>query len=216
MKIYLFHGDDFIKLENEYANFLNDLNEYNKIYLKDEINMENSFDSLLFPEKRLFIIESIKYITDKVIEKINKDNDTKNILVIYYIGSLRKDLINKFKTKVIERKYMLPKEIFRFLDILFLKKGKVFIDSYKKVKELYPQELILHFIFSHLKDMLLELNKVSVVPAWKKYTINNQLGKVDKLKLKSLLQELALLDYQMKTGISDPLVLDLYVYKNLE
>ncbi len=191
MKIIILHGDDTQKSYLRLTKFIDEAKKRNWEILYDEVSATPS----LFGVERLIVIRDIKLLTKKILNTLSKIPGT---LVVYETSSIGQTVLKTFPKESKVEKYDLPKIIWNFLDTLQLSTLHELIKN-------EPIEFIFALISKRIRDLYwIKIDSKSLpYQSWQVSKLKKQSDKYTEGELKIILEELARIDVEVKTGKTD-------------
>lgn len=210
MKITILHGEDHKKSRERLLQIKNTLKKRNWEIIHFEDKQKRISDYLttnsLFSVSTLFIIESIKNLTDSDFKWINsKDNENLDInILIWSKSSLSKTFLKNFEIKYNLEEFKIPFEIFLFLENLYPNNKEKVLNLFYKIKEKENIEMIFAMMGRHFRDLYLvklDENLLKKAP-WQISKLKSQANKFEEIdNLKNKINDLAQIDFDCKTGL---------------
>lgn len=220
MKTILIHGEDIGAVEKRLLKITAKARERGyKIYWLDKTNLQDIKEKMLlqslFDEKAVYLVD-LKELKRKDIEwlKDKKDNLAKNV-VFYYKGKLPRNFLEIKKKEV----YNPPPYLWEILYKFFPGNWEEVLRLYSKVSQREQGDLFLYLLARHLGDIFIFKKDPSFLdyPFWRKRKIAIQARYFNTKKLKSVIKELARVNYLVKKStLSSDFLIEMFIIKSLK
>ncbi|CAN5320650.1 hypothetical protein BH10PAT1_BH10PAT1_3200 [soil metagenome] len=219
MRISLVHGEDNAKAYNRYRELI-DQSKKKGFEIVQITDIHNIVSQSLFEDKIVFTLEKANKIKLNGWKWLGKNAPKYNSnLLIYWEGEAGAVVIRNFpKDSKIER-FDLPKIIFNFLDSFYPGNSKQVLKLLNELVVQQPIELVFHLLVRHVRDLYwISVSKETIgMPSWRAEKIARQAGKFEPIKIKKIINELALIDIKSKTTqTSLKNSLDMIIIKSLQ
>lgn len=212
MKVTILHGDDYKKSRERLSQIKNALKKRNWEIISFDDKQKRISDYLttnsLFSVSTLFVIENIKNLTKDDFKWIN-DDDNQDIdvnILIWSKSSINKTFLKNFKIKYNLEEFKISAEIFLFLDNLIPNNTEKLLNIFYKLKQNENIEIIFAMMGRHFRDLYwVSVDEKSLKTApWRISKLKSQAKKFNNSDtLKSLINYLAQIDIDSKTGITN-------------
>ena len=223
MKIIVLHGSDVVKSYERLKKFIDTARSRSwEVSFVDESEntLEENLSAMsLFGSERFFILRDIKRLGKKETTWLKKKyTDLPGNLIIYHEGELGKTFINSLPNPKIEE-FKLPKLVWSFLELLRPGAAGELVRMFHKIIEREPAEFVFALMAKQFRDLYwVKTSQVLTgIPTWKVGKLKSQANKFTPKKLKEIIERLAEMDINVKTG-KEQLIssLDLLIIKLLE
>jgi len=220
--ITIIHGEDIVKSRNFFlqkkASVLNP-----HTFLADNLELADLIQiiegSSLFDSSKSIFIEDFftkkKSVSQEFKSITSYLNKKVNLIDLYFFEAktLSKSQLNNFKNAKVET-FLLPQELFKFLDSLFTKDKNLKIRLYHKVIENNEIELVFYMLLRQIRLLLFfkeessqQIEEVKRLSPWQRKNLSLTSKTLSLTFLKSLHKKLYLLDLRNKSGkLALPLV----------
>ena len=222
MKIFVIHGDNEIRARLRLKELLSQAQKkglsIQKITSNEELFAGRLSSSGLFGEN-LILIEKPASFSKKDLGIVIKNKKAIGNIIFFHSGFLAKGFLEIIPADAEIEEFKLPKTIYKFLDSFYPRNSKNALSSLHSLSEKEPEELILHLLARHLRDLYLlkENPKALNYPEWRILKLTRASEKFTKEKLANLIKKLAKIDVQIKTSKEDLVSsLDLLIVTELE
>lgn len=205
MKIIILQGNDTVRSYERLTKFIDVAKSRNWEIIYDDLGVSQS----LFGAEKLIIIRNIKLITQKnlnVLEKIDGN------LVIYSETKVSTSITKILPKDTKTENFDLPKIIWSFLDNITIK-------GLHEVIKTEPLEFVFAMIAKRIKEIYWARIAPDSLPLqqWQLQKLKKQFNHVSDEKLKIIIEKLAQMDADSKTGQGDLLLsLDLLIVRDLQ
>ncbi len=222
MNIYLIHGDNSIASYERLKLYLDKAraNKWEIVEIDDaNADIKNILRSnTLFGSKRLVTIRKYTLIDAKTIQYL-KDIDAQTEILIYHDNTIPDTFIKKLNNVKKNEVFKLSKYLWKFIDNFYPDNIKNCLFFFHESLKTDPVELVFSILVGQLKDMFLVLysDKPLPYPLWRSQNIKRQADKFGKVKIKSVIDDLAKIDIKTKTSsvnLKDEL--DLFIIRKLQ
>lgn len=207
MKIFVIHGENVLESYARLTKFTNEAKK--RGWEVSDYSITAATTSSLFGKERFFVLKDFKLLSKndlKVLEKYPGN------LVIYFEGELPAVFLNTLPKDTKKELFEMPKIIFRFLETFSLK-------LFHQLIETSPVEQVFPMIARHIRDLYwVKVDPKSLsYPSWRISKLKSQGSKYSQEELANLIDKLATIDYEAKTGKANlETSLDLLIIKNLQ
>lgn len=222
MNIYLIHGDNSIASYERLKLYLDKAraNKWEIVEIDDaNADIKNILRSnTLFGSKRLVTIRKYTLIDAKTIQYL-KDIDAQTEILIYHDNTIPDTFIKKLNNVKKNEAFKLSKYLWKFIDNFYPDNIKNCLFFFHESLKTDPVELVFSILVGQIKDMFLVLysDKPLPYPLWRSQNIKRQADKFGKVKIKSVIDDLAKIDIKTKTSsvnLKDEL--DLFIIRKLQ
>ncbi len=222
MNIYLIHGDNSIASYERLKLYLDKAraNKWEIVEIDDaNTDIKNILRSnTLFGSKRLVTIRKYTLIDAVTIQHL-KDIDTQTEILIYHDNTIPDTFIKKLNDVKKNEVFKLSKYLWKFIDNFYPDNIKNCLFFFHESLKTDPVELVFSILVGQLKDMFLVLysDKPLPYPLWRSQNIKRQADKFGKVKIKSVIDDLAKIDIKTKTSsvnLKDEL--DFFIVRKLQ
>lgn len=224
MKIIALHGDDIQRSYLRLKKFIDTARERSwEIEFIDD--SPQSFEEILtasslFGNERFFILKNVKKLTKKELSWLNKKyNDLLGNLIIYSETPLSATLVKDLPKDTKFEEFKLPVLLWNFLDKLAPGNSSGLVVTFHKIIEKSPPEFVFSLMARQIRDLYwIKIDPSSrAFPPWRASKLKSQASTFTISQLKTLLNEMAILDIKVKTSKTDLVSsLDLLILKHLE
>jgi len=209
----IIHGENIIASRNFLFSSIQNAKSKNQEIIK--FNPQNltpeglitAFEGSLFGQQKLVVIESLNNLPSllkkQIISCINQHKES-NDIIIFEEKTAKNNWLSQFPN-VINRLFKPSPIIFHFLDSLGIRENRK--QSLQLLNQLFNQKatgLVFYFLIKRLEDLILvkeeKLTSLSVKAPWQKQKLIHQSQNFTKQQLIDFLSQLAVLDFQQKTG----------------
>lgn len=224
MKIIVLHGDDIGKSYERLKKFIETAKsrswelsyiDESKISLQENLSLPT-----LFGNERFFILRDIHLLGKKESQWLRKKiTELQGNLIIYNEGVLNKTFLNSLPKSTKIEEFKLPKIIWLFLETLRPGNSIKSINLLHTLLEREPSEFIFALMAKQIKNLyVVKLDsKGQSLPGWQVAKLKRQADRFSLEKLENIIEELAKIDFDSKTGKKDLVsALDLFIIKQLE
>jgi DNA polymerase III delta subunit len=199
MKTIILHGQNTIKSYERLTRFIDEARKRDWEILYDEVSSTPS----LFGKERLIIIRNLNILTKTAVKSLDKINGT---LILYSQDDLPQTTLKLFSSAKIE-KYEISKTIWSFLD-------HPAIEGLHQLVANEPVEFVFALFAKRIRDLLYPPLHYQ---SWQIGKLKAQKAKYSDETIKEMIDELAQIDLDAKTGKRDlTSSLDLFIVKNLQ
>src|SRR5258706_4154682 len=224
MKIIILHGDDERKLYERLQKFIETTKKrsWEVNYLDDlATSIPEAFSGVsLFAAERFFILRDIKKFGKKESDFLNKKyKELPGNLIVYNEGYIAKKTLDLFPKDLKIEEYKLPVIIWSFLEHIYPGNSEKCLQEFHKIIERDAPEFIFTLIAKLFRDLYwAKTDSASMpYPTWRVSKLKIQSEKFKIEKLKEIIERLAEIDIEVKTGKSNLTAeLDLLMVKQLE
>lgn len=221
MKIVVLHGDDTDKSYKRFSTILKGVKKkgwnVEEISVKDDIK-NKLVNTSLFDSNVLYTIKNAEKIDKGSLNWLNENHSKFDAQLLLYSqkkipATVKKSLPKSAKIENFER----PVLLWKFLDSIFPGNSKQSLAIYTKISETEATELVVSLLGGLFRDMYVVHSGGKLpYPDWRAKKISSQARKFTKSELKSIIAELAEIDYKSKTSDVDAnLLIEMLLIKNL-
>ncbi|OIP57115.1 MAG: hypothetical protein COX79_03170 [Candidatus Levybacteria bacterium CG_4_10_14_0_2_um_filter_36_16] len=209
--IYVLHGEDAVASREKLQEFLKSTSNVFVFDLDKSsgIDIFNAFEAKsLFQDKKIIILQDIKSTSIKpFIAKILTFSNSKDTdIVLWHDDAIDKRLLEKLIGAKVTA-FTLPKYLFPFLDNLMPGNGSMSFETFQKLKEQVPPELIFYHIIKRIRVLLMlsygnqnSFSETSSMQGWQIQKLESQLKNWDKNRLLGFFRNLFELEIGAKTS----------------
>jgi len=209
MKIFLLHGDDFLKAKERLNSLVKEAKKKGfsvlTITLEGKLSLAEQLSAKsLFEKETMYIVETANKIPLSDLKWLVANSETlSGTLFVYnqgFVGARLKSLLPK---SVKEEEFKLPPLIFSFLNSFFPGNSFKSIQLLHTLNSSEPMEKIVHFLGRHLRDLYWVSRDPSALPYkedWRVLRTLSQAKKFQKGELEATIGDLAEADVASKTS----------------
>lgn len=224
MKIILLQGDDVQKVEERFSSLVEHAKnkdykicnlDYTQTDLAREIRKKD-----LFQEKRFIEVSKFSYLRKEDIDSLLENAEDPDIVVCIKSDSIvAASKLKKIQKYIKIETFTLPKILWTFLDNLKSGNCKKSLELFAKTLETQPVELVFFLLSQRFITLYWAKTQPSLIKSasWQVVKLQNQAEEFSQEKLSGIINQLAEIDYKVKTG-KDNLrsSLDFFIASNLE
>ena len=226
MKIFLLHGDDFLRAKERLNSLITESKQKGfsvlRVSLEGKLNLAEQLSAKsLFETETVYLVENANKIPVDDLKWISRSTEAlAGTLIIYnegFLGARVKGLLPK---SLKEEEFKLPPLIFSFLNSFYPGNSSKSVQLLHSLTATEPLEKIVHFLGRHLRDLYWVSRDPSVLPYkqdWRILKTLSQARKFKKGELEGTIGELAEADVVSKTS-DNPMIglLDQIIATRLE
>lgn len=224
MKLFIIHGDHSLNSYEKLQEYLSKAKNKGWETINIDREKENFKNELigqsLFSEKRLVILNDIRFLTKSNSEWIKDNQDRiRCILIIHHKGIVKKSMLNKLPKPTKIEEFKIPKLIWSFLDSFFPNNSK---NCYKLFHEVIKNEAI-EFVFAMLARQVRDIYWAKIdpktlnYPSWRLNKLKKLSSRFSRKELEIIIEEMSQADIKSKTSQADlSKSLDFIIAKYLE
>ncbi len=225
MKLRIIFGNDIEESRKRFIEIIEEVKKRNweVIYIK-EVQNGGVLDSLLtrslFGGETLYVLEDINLLGKGDLEWFSKKSKTfEASFLIWHKGEFPVRFKKYFPKDAVLQNFDLPREVFKFLDSLVPGNSKNSLRLLHEILERENVEFLLAMMARHFRDLYIVKEDLGALgyPSWRENKLLGQANKLGKMKIKRVIEKLAVADVEAKTG-GIPLLtsIDLIIARELE
>jgi hypothetical protein len=198
MKIIVLEGDNSIQSYERLRKFIDEAKKRSWEILYDQFPDTSS----LFGRDRLTVYKDYRLFSKTDVSRLSKFDGT---LVIFHEGSLPQTFLKSLPKDTKIEDFKLPVLVWNFLDSIAPGNSERLVKTFHQVIEKEPVEFIFTMIARRLKELYWVTTDPDSIgyPSWRLSKLKSQALKYKEGQLKDLIDKLARIDYEAKTGASD-------------
>lgn len=221
MKIVVLHGDDTDKTYKRFSTILNGVKKkgwnVEEIDIKDDIK-NKLVNSSLFESNILYTVKNAEKIDKQTLAWLSENHQKFDSQILLYSSkklsaTYLKNLPKSAKYEIFEK----PVLLWKFLDSIYPGNSKNSLKFFTQLTKTEAVELLISLIGGLVRDMYIVHSDGKLpYPDWRAQKISRQARKFTKDELKSIITELAEIDYKSKTSdIDASLLIEMLLVKSL-
>jgi hypothetical protein len=198
MKTIVLHGEDSVKSYDRLKRFLDEAKKRGWEVLFDQFPYTPS----LFGKSRLTVYRDCKILTSSDIKNIPKYDGT---LVIFHEDTLPQTFLKSLPKDTKIEEFKLPVLVWNFLDAITPGNPERLVKTLHAIISKEPIEFIFSMIARRIKELYwVSMDPESIgYPSWRLSKLKSQASKFKEDQLKELIETLARIDFESKTGQAD-------------
>lgn len=208
MRILFLHGDHTTRSKDDLEKLVAQAKSRNffVVRLNSESNIslsESISGASLFESKQAYIIDDEKLITAKNLKWLAQNEGKFNVSVaIRYPRRAPPSLVKELPKNAKISEYKVPVYIFKFLESLYPGNQKEALNLFSAVLETETVEFVFTMMARHFRDLYWVLVDPASngYPMWRKSRLAKQAGKLGVGKLTAIIEDMASMDLDSKTG----------------
>lgn len=207
MKITLIHGDNQVAARDRFLKIVETIKArgWDVVVINSTTKLADQLTSnSLFSDNILFVRENnVDKISPEDFTWMSKNFTGYNInLLLYHKGNLAKTVVNKFPKETKVENYDLPKELFKFLEIIYPGNSQEVLKFFHNLIKTEAVELIFTMLARQVKDLywIMMDEKSTGYPSWRIGKLKSQAKRFTQKQLESFINELSEIDIKTKTS----------------